>query len=239
MSDILPNHEAGFERLYGQANYSRWACGIESMAKLKGVWSLISGEEEIMDKADFYICKNKAREDLVRGLCHTCLRRTQVYISQHVRVQTAQGLLEYWVDPTIRYDIKGHTSPRDTWLFLENQYKTEDATAEASARMALKNLRFGNCYNMADYLERHPRIRANIQNAGGMLTPDDLAPSIIDGLGEQYILATRPGVTEPLKLERDLSRLTKILLQLEKDIREFEPNLVRWDSTGVHSIPHV
>ncbi|KAK5026952.1 hypothetical protein LTS07_007251 [Exophiala sideris] len=162
MSDFIPDPGAGFERLTSKYNYNRWARGFKTVAKLKGVWSLINGEEKILGKSFLYGCHPEGYDDDLRSICKSCFRHTQLYTAQNVRVQTALGLLEFWVEPDIRYAIETYTCPRAAWLFLEDHYKLANERARIVAEVTLTKLRLHDCKNMTDYLREHHLLRADI-----------------------------------------------------------------------------
>ncbi|KIV77882.1 hypothetical protein PV11_09660 [Exophiala sideris] len=198
MSDFVPDPEAGFERLTGEANYSRWTRGFETLAKLKGVWSLFTGEEDIIQKTSPI---------------------TQDYTAQNVRVQVALGLLEFWVEPDIRYDINTQTCPRITWMYLEDEYRNADI-ARTIAGDALHKLQLCDCKDMADYLRKHRMLRADLQDTGVMFTNREFAELVMGNLSAPYNCRKDATYLETLTSQGELKVLTRRLLWLEKENAE-------------------
>ncbi|KAI1613681.1 hypothetical protein EDD36DRAFT_417552 [Exophiala viscosa] len=213
MSDLTPDPEAGFERLVGKSNYARWARGFQTIAKLKGVWSLVSGKEKVLEESYLYGHHSKEYFDLN---CTKCFERNQTYTAQNVRVQTAQGLLEFWVNPDIRYEIKSEQCPSDASWHLEEVYKMEDEDAIRLAYEALNGLHLKDFKNMSEYLKEHRLVRADLLDANAIVTPGELIDNIMGGLNGTYLDRVPASRLQGLEHITSLGVLADELLELER-----------------------
>jgi hypothetical protein len=175
--------------LIGQVNFTEWLRELKLVALVKGVWTLFSGEEVIIqpparpvmpDPTIFKVTTkltgseakmaqmasevaiNEHKLDVAE---HTLL--LTVYRKQEKRVCEALELLLNTIHPTILGSIDFTHNPKDNLLALENAYKTTGARALHNALDKLERLTLNKCSSMSDYINKTEAFRQDVNDLLG------------------------------------------------------------------------
>jgi len=231
-------------RLTGQENYHQWIRNFKLIADLKGVWGIISREDDAVTKpvrTDYFASVKIKNES---GMAHegpqapdedvsTRMAEYKIDLEEYTRYEKncriALSVLAYWVDPSIRGKIQSFKSPHDAFKWIQTQYKMQDVRSLDLALTRLEALHLSQCKSIQEYLNKHEMYRMDVEESGGSYPDDQLLSKIIRGLTHDYA----PFVDQYYFLydtavfgkdQVDLKAITGRLLTFESKLREKNNN---------------
>jgi hypothetical protein len=147
------------------------------------------------------------------------------------RVRIANGLLAYYVDPSLRGGILECKTPKEAFDHIKELCKQSDARALDDTLGKIERLSLSQCSSVSDYLNQLETLRLDIKDLGGDYTYEHITSKVIRGLTSSYdsfvdhyhLIQEDPAFTRPTDdtgKKAALKRLHAQLLSQEAKIKE-------------------
>ena len=195
------------QRLFGQSNYNIWAREFKVDARLRGVWKLFTGEENVLPKPNrrLYMpssvttpgASTRSSTDKEVAAQSDGDRETRARLQEYQfdledwrdnekRVRLALALLSVSVHPTILNSLQEYDSPKEAWDWLKAQYKMSDKRALKITLAKIESLKLQFYNGIQAYINQHLLIQQEISDAGGTYNDNQLRAKLVRGLTPRY-----------------------------------------------------
>lgn len=213
MPDTLAAPDVGIFLLESPSNFAAWSRDIQAIARHKGLWDLISGEEKILerpyrdDQTDYQKSEQSHRY-LLDG-----------FKEQQERIRLASTMIIYSVAPSIRRSIFHFTKPQEMYEDLKKQFQVSDYRAREAARTRMDSIRLSLDKSLSSLIDELVQCKLDINEAKGTCSDEDVIHKIKACLPREYDEFIQKDITfadDP----PDLADIKKKLLLIEQQMRE-------------------